>query len=139
MKAVDTERLWIQRGYAVCATGYDVARPSAGLIAAKQSSSHPLPLHSKHQEVIYAITLHKVVVIREHEPCAVGFLYHHVLFDAMIVALTVTIDNSEPGPGAHCFACVLEQSNWLRDFVIGLEQQNSVHTFFRQQRIIFTA
>src|SRR6516162_2210922 len=92
-----------------------------------------LPLHSKHQEVIYAITLHKVVVIREHEPCAVGFLYHHVLVEAMIVALTVTIDNSEPGPSAHCFACVLEQPNWLRDFVIGLEQQDNVHTFSRQQ------
>src|SRR5207237_5043919 len=49
----------------------------------------------KHEEVVFTIGFHKVILIGEAIACLGGFLLDHVLLDAVIFPISITADDAD--------------------------------------------
>src|SRR5215467_15835317 len=98
-----------------------------------------LSLNSENQEVVHAIILYEIILAYKLEPGPGGLCYDCVGRNAVIVALAIAIYDAEQRARPQGIAQMDQQSDRLRDFMVRLQDQHSIHAPGRKRRIIFLA
>jgi hypothetical protein len=93
-------------------------------------------LPAKNKEVIDIVGLNEIVFIDKYKASAPSLLDYSLPIDAVVVCLTVSVNDAKQSSRAHRLTSSLEQSDRLRYFVIGLQEQHSVNTSLWKKRIV---
>ncbi len=73
----------------------------------------------------------------QNETCPARFFNYNCLRNPVTIGTALAINDAEQSSCAQRLARVHQEAHRLCDFMIGLQEQDGVNAFRRQQRIVF--
>jgi len=80
----------------------------------------------QNQKIIHFIALHKIILFEQPVTRLPSLAQDDVAPHAVVLAVSISIDDPNPGARTQRRLQIPKQSNRLRNFVISLQQQNGV-------------